>query len=201
MKYMTTTNLESIITIAGNGEVDRAIATLVLAFGTDPVARWMYPAPDRYLMHIPRLFRALGASSFEARTAERSADGVGVAIWLPPGVHGDSAPVDTVIADSMTGRSRTEVDEVFGKTEHYRPKEPHWYLSLIGVETLHRNKGCGAALLEHGLRRCDREHLPAYLWSSNRQNTSLYQRHGFEVVTTIQVGSSPPIFPMLRRSR
>jgi hypothetical protein len=28
-------------TIAGDTEVDHAIATLVLAFGTDPVARWM----------------------------------------------------------------------------------------------------------------------------------------------------------------
>ena len=29
-------------TIAGDAEVDHAIATLVLAFVTDPVARWMY---------------------------------------------------------------------------------------------------------------------------------------------------------------
>ena len=29
-------------TIAGASEVDHAIAKLVLAFGTDPVARWMY---------------------------------------------------------------------------------------------------------------------------------------------------------------
>jgi hypothetical protein len=39
---------------------------------------------------------------------------------------------------------------------------------------LHRNKGCGATLLQHGLRQCDREHRPAYLWSSNSLNTSLY---------------------------
>jgi predicted GNAT family N-acyltransferase len=66
---------------------------------------------------------------------------------------------------------------------------------------LHRNNGCGANLLQHGLRQCDREHRPAYLWSSNRLNTSLYQRHGFEIVDTIQVGSSPSIFPMLRQAR
>jgi hypothetical protein len=53
-------------TITGASEVDHAIATLVLAFGTDPVARWMYDNPHDYLLHIPRLFRALGTSSFEA---------------------------------------------------------------------------------------------------------------------------------------
>jgi GNAT superfamily N-acetyltransferase len=74
-------------------------------------------------------------------------------------------------------------------------------MSLIGVEALHRNSGCGAALLQHRLRQCDREHLPAYLWSSNPLNISLYERHGFEIAGTIQVGSSPPIFPMLRHAR
>ena len=66
--------------IAGDEEVDHAIATLVLAFATDPVARWMYDDPHQYLLQIPRLFRALGASSFKARAAERTSDGLGVAL-------------------------------------------------------------------------------------------------------------------------
>ena len=79
-----------VATIAGDAEIDHAIATLVLAFATDPVARWMYDDSHQYLLHIPRLFRALGTSSFEARAAQRTNDGIGVAIWLPPGAHGDS---------------------------------------------------------------------------------------------------------------
>jgi ribosomal protein S18 acetylase RimI-like enzyme len=192
---------QAVATIAGSCEVDRAIAKLVLAFGTDPVARWMYDDPHQYLMHIPRLFRALGTNSFEAGAAQRTSDGLGVALWLPPGVHGDSGGLDAVIAESVAGEKQAEVGVVFERTEHYRPTEPHWYLSLIGVEALDRNKGCGATLLQHGLRQCDREHRPTYLWSSNPQNTSLYKRHGFEIVDTIQVGSSPSIFPMLRQAR
>lgn len=191
----------SVAAIAGDAEVDRAIATLVLAFATDPVARWMYDDPHQYLLHIPRLFRALAMSSFASGAAQRTSDGLGVALWLPPGVHGDDGPLEAVIAESIVGEKQDEVAAVFERTEHYRPTGPHWYLSLIGVEALHRNKGCGAALLQHGLRQCDREHLPAYLWSSNPLNTSLYERHGFEIVGTIQVGSSPSIFPMLRHAR
>jgi GNAT superfamily N-acetyltransferase len=190
-----------VATIAGDAEVDHAIATLVLAFGADPVARWMYDDPHQYLLHIPRLFRALGTSSFDAGAAQRTNDGLGVALWLPPGVHGDDGPLAAVIAGSIVGEKQAEVAAVFEQTEHYRPTEPHWYLSLIGVEALHRNKGCGAALLQHRLRQCDREHLPAYLWSSNPVNTSLYERRGFEKAGTIRVGSSPSIFPMLRRAR
>ena len=191
----------SVATIAGDTAIDQAIATLVLAFATDPVARWMYDDPHQYLSHIPRLFRALGTNSFEGGGAQRANDGFGVALWLPPGVHGDDAPLEAVIAESIVGEKQAEVAAVFERTEHFRPTEPHWYLSLIGVEALHRNKGCGGSLLQHRLCQCDREHLPAYLWSSNPLNTSLYERHGFAITGTIQVGSSPSIFPMLRHAR
>jgi ribosomal protein S18 acetylase RimI-like enzyme len=190
-----------VVTIAGDAEIDHAIATLVLAFDTDPVARWMYEDPHHYLLHIPRLFRALGRSSFATGAAQRTDDSLGVALWLPPGVHGDDGPVEAVIAGSIIEEKQTEVAAVFERTEHYRPAEPHWYLSLIGVEALHQNKGCGEALLKHRLQQCDREHLPAYLWSSNSLNTSLYKRHGFEIAGTTRVGSSPSIYPMTRSAR
>jgi len=190
-----------VVTVTCDADVDHAIATLVLAFGTDPVARWIYDDPDHYLRHTPRLFRALGTSSFAAGAAQRTADGLGVALWLPPDVHGEDEPLEAIIAETIAAEKRADVGAAFERTEQYRPSEAHWYLSLIGVEALHRNKGCGAALLEHGLCQCDREHRPAYLWSSNPQNISLYARHGFEIVGTIQVGSSPPIFPMLRHAR
>ena len=190
-----------VATIAGDAEVDLAIATLVLAFGTDPAARWVYDEPHQYLLHIPRLFRALGTSAFATGAAHRTDHGLGVALWLPPGVRANDEPLEAVIAESITEGKQAEVAAVFERTEQFRPTEPHWYLSLIGVEALHRNKGCGAALLQHRLRQCDREHLPAYLWSSNPLNTSLYKRHGFEIAGTIRVGSSPFIFPMLRKAR
>jgi hypothetical protein len=168
----------TVATIAGASQVDSAIASLVLAFGTDPVARWMYDDPHQYLLHIPRLFRALGTSSFEAGAAQHSSDGLGVALWLPPGIHSDDGLLEAVISESIASEKQAEVGRLFERTEHYRPTEPHWYLSLIGVEALHRNKGCGATLLQHGLRQCDQEHRPAYLWSLSLLNTSLYRRHG-----------------------
>jgi GNAT superfamily N-acetyltransferase len=191
----------SVTPIISPAEIDHAIARLVMAFVTDPVARWLYDDPHQYLLHMPRLFRALGTSSFEAHAALRTPDGIGVALWLPPGVHGDAGPVEVVMGDSISGEKQADAGALFDRTEQYRPAEPHWYLSLIGIELAHRNKGYGGALLRHALRQCDRDHLPAYLWSSNPQNLSLYLRHGFEIAGTIQVGSSPIIFPMLRKPR
>ena len=81
------------------------------------------------------------------------------------------------------------------------PEEPHWYLPLIGVDPAVQNQGFGSALLVHALAEVDRERLPAYLESTNPANVSLYERHGFEVLGTIQVADAPPVFPMLRRPR
>ena len=121
-----------VTTIAGEAEVDQAIATLVLAFDTDPVARWMYEDPHQYLLHIPRLFRALGTSSFEGGAAQRTDDGHGVALWLRPGVHSDDRTLEAVVGRTIDEEKQADVAAVFERTEHYRPTEPHWYLSLIG---------------------------------------------------------------------
>ena len=104
-------------TLSGDAEINGAIAALVLAFAADPVARWMYRSPDQYLLHIPRLFRALGAGSFEAGAVHRSPNGAGVAIWFPPGVHGDTALVEAVIADSVARDMQGDVGAVFEMTE------------------------------------------------------------------------------------
>ena len=177
-------------TIAGAGEVDRAIARLVLAFGADPVARWIYDDPHEYLLHIPRLFRALGTSSFDAGTAQCTSDGDGVALWLPPGIRDDDGPLEALLAESVAREKQADVGRVFEMTEHYRPAEPHWYLSLIGVEVLHRNKGCGATLLRHGLRQCDREHRSAYLWSSEDAEYFLVSPAWLRDRETVQVCAS-----------
>jgi len=69
---------------------------------------------------------------------------------------------------------------------------------MIGVDPPYQGRGYGAALLKYGLEQCDRDHAAAYLASTNPRNVPLYQRHGFEVLGKIQVGSSPPLVPMLR---
>ncbi len=140
-------------------------------------------------------------NSFEADGAHWTKDGTGVALWLPPGVEGEAEPLEAIIQESVPRERQADVGGLFERTESFRPTEPHWYLSLIGVESMQRGKGYGAALMRHALRQCDAAHLPAYLWSSNPQNISFYARHGFEVVATVQVGSSPFIFPMLRAAR
>ena len=53
----------------------------------------------------------------------------------------------------------------------------------------------------YSLEQIDREKVLAHLEVSSPRNVSLYRRHGFAELGTIQVGSSPALIPMLRRPR
>jgi ribosomal protein S18 acetylase RimI-like enzyme len=177
------------------------IAGVVLAFGADPAARWTWPDPQQYLMHFPSFVEALGGKAFAHGGAYYAAGHAGAALWLPPGVRPDQDALAALLQRTGASTVQEDLAAVFEQMDRYHPQEPHWYLPFIGVDPSQQGKGYGTALMKHTLIPCDRDRTPAYLESSNPKNIPLYERHGFELLGTIQVGSSPPIFPMLRKPR
>ena len=177
---------------------DPAIETVVLAFAADPMARWTWPQARQYLAAMPRMARAFGSRAFSNDSAFCTDDYAGAALWLPPGVHADEEGLGAVIESTVSPALRPETDAIFEQMAAYHPTEPHWYLPLIGVDPAHQGEGQGAVLMAQALARCDRDHAPAYLESSNPRNIPFYQRFGFEPLGAIQVGSSPTLVPMLR---
>jgi len=177
------------------------IDTIVLAFATDPVARWVWPNTRQYLTSMPTFTRAFGGGAFLHKSAHCSDDYAGAALWLPPNVHSDEKALGEILQGTVATSIRDDLFMILEQMASYHPTEPHWYLPLIGVDPAYQGRGYGTALLDYALQTCDRDHLPAYLESTNPRNIPLYQRHGFEVLGTIQAGGSPPLVPMLRRSR
>jgi len=178
-----------------------AINAVVLAFSADPAARWTWPEPRQYLRHFPSFVRTFGGKAFAHGSAYYVDGYAGVALWLPPDVHPDEDALITLLQRTVSEQVQKDVFAVFEQMGRYHPSEPHWYLPLIGVDPPQQSKGYGAALLQHALLPCDRDHKLAYLESTSPKSIPLYERHGFEVLGTIQVGASPPIFPMLRKPR
>ena len=84
---------------------------------------------------------------------------------------------------------------------HAAQPADHWYLAFLGVETARQGQGLGSILMKQSIRHVDEQGMPAYLESSNPQNIPFYQRHGFEVIETIEVDDFPPITPMARPAR
>ncbi len=150
---------------------------------------------------MPSFARAFGGGAFAHRAAHCTDDYAGAALSLPPNVHPEEDAVAELWKRTVSGPILSDVFAVFEQMVKFHPNEPHWYLPLIGVDPAHQGRGYGGALLKHALQQCDRDHTPAYLESTNPRNIPLYQRHGFEVLGTIQAGASPTLVPMLRRPR
>ena len=178
-----------------------AIATLTLAFASDPAARWCWPASADFLVGFPQFVRALGGRAFASQGGFEVADGAGVALWLPPGVEPDEADLIDLVQRRVHASLQNEVFELIQQMGQHHPQFPHWYLPFVGVEPLHQSRGLGAVVLQPILERCDREGLPAYLESSNARNIPFYERLGFRSVGAMQAGTSPEIVPMLREPR
>ena len=190
-----------IIKTATASDEARAVAVVTLAFSTDPAARWTWPDPKQLLEHFPSVVRAFGGKAFAHGSAHYVDGFAGAALWLPPGVRPDEDALSSLLQRTGSAEFRKDGAAVFDQMGRHHPREPHWYLPIIGVDPFHQGKGYGTALMQHALIPCDRDQKLAYLESSNPKNIPLYERHGFELMGTIQVGTSPPIFPMLRTPR
>ena len=177
------------------------VSTIFLAFSSDPVWRWCWPDPHMYLESAPSFVRAYAGGAFSHDGAYCSENYAGACLWLRPNVGSDEAALENILQRTLSEKVLGDLNGVLEQMAKYRPSEQHWYLPIIGVEPLHQGKGYGSALMKRALEDCDREHLPAYLESTNDRNIPLYQRHGFEVVGKIQSGSSPTILPMYRSPR
>ena len=175
-----------------------AVATLTLAFSSDPVVRWAWPDSERYLAYWPPFVDAFGGRAFEEGTAHGLGDHVAIALWLPPGVESDGETVMSLMRESMDDQTYEDISGVFEQMDEHHPTYEHWYLPLMGVEPPAQGRRLGSALLQHALKTCDRDGLPAYLEATSPRSRNLYARHGFGDVATIQAGSSPPLWAMLR---
>lgn len=186
---------------AGTSGRRQIVDVLTLAFATDPAARWMYPNSQQYLEYFPNFIRLFGGKAFKSETAFYINSFSAASLWLAPDVSPDEDALVALFQNTVSKDIQDDLFAVFEQMSAFHPEEPHWYLPLIGVDPTEQNKGYGSMLMQHALAICDREGKPAYLESSNPRNITLYQRHGFEVVGTIQAGSSPPLFPMRREPR
>jgi GNAT superfamily N-acetyltransferase len=183
--------------------------TLGRAFADDPVMCWMLPDAERRRRKLNVLFAALTRHHHLANGGVEvvtDADGRigGAALWDPPGAWRQTRREELRAMPGLLwtfGRSlqRGVLVEDLMKKAH--PEEPHWYLAVIGSDPSVRGKGYGQALMASRLDRCDAEHAPAYLESSNPDNVPYYQRFGFEITGEITPRGGPTLFSMWRAAR
>ncbi|MEM7757724.1 MAG: GNAT family N-acetyltransferase [Cyanobacteria bacterium P01_A01_bin.40] len=191
---MTTT----LVKRAVDCDVEQIVDSIILAFSADPFTRWMYPSAQEYLKCFPDFVRIFSSKAFKHKNVYFTDDYSGAAVWFPPHSNPDIDAIGEYLTQTISKQQQEKVFAVFEQMGHYHPNESHWYLGILGVDPSQQRQGYGSALIRPILKECDRTNQIAYLESSSPDSASLYQRQGFELLGTIQIDNSPPVFPMVR---
>lgn len=202
MARMTTTPIP--VTTAAAEDAAMIGRVLADAFFDDPVGHWIDPDPATRATRLTQLFE-IWARAFTLPHGEVVCAGdAGAALWLPPG-RWRTPPLVLMRQlprlGRIFGRRTSLLLRGLSRLEHHHPREPHWYLPLIGVATAQQGRGIGSALLRTVLERCDDDGVPAYLEATCERNRDLYSRHGFVVRGEVELPDGPPLWPMWREPR
>lgn len=100
----------------------------------------------------------------------------------------------------LAGQKFRDVCGAIPLIERHRPRDPHWYLDILGVDPAQARQGLGTALLQHGLARADEGGQPVFLDTLSQDNVAFYQRHGFEVSAEVTLPDGLTVWCMLRRA-
>jgi GNAT superfamily N-acetyltransferase len=188
---------------AGDADVEPLAGALARAFHDDPVMTWLLGERDG-----PRLRRLGRFMRSEARRHRRHGGMVltapghpGGALWDAPG-RWRMSWLDIVrsapVMISGVGPRIPRALGGLGQMEKQHPREPHWYLAILGTDPARQGTGVGGALVTPVLERCDHDGLGAYLESSKPENVPYYERFGFRVTGQIDMPGGPAMWPMWR---
>ena len=186
---------------SNRSEASSVLSGMTLGFSADPFMRWLYPEPEEFLNHFPRVLDLFGGRAFDHGSAFRNEEFTAGALWLPPSIHPDEERLVACFEQTVAPEKHGALFETFGQMDQYHPDEDCWHLAFIAVDPRFQGRGEGTALLEVCLRHCDNDGRSAYLESTNPANLSLYKRFGFEEMGVIQADQAPPLFPMFRAAR
>jgi GNAT superfamily N-acetyltransferase len=191
-------------------QLREASHVLARAFDDDPVFRYLHPTPRRRRWSCRSFLRAVVRDALpygEVWAATDNGAVVGTAGWLPEGAYPPSRwraarLLTPTFTSLLTPRTLRDGLHFLTETEKLHPKEPHWYLAVIGIEPDRQGEGLGGELLNVVLDRLDTTGVAGYLETSTVGNVAWYRRHGFDTQHQIRpAAAGPPIWTMWREPK
>lgn len=207
---MTDNLVNSEVVLLERSQHTDAVELLATAFNQDPLFRYYCSEDDAIRLKSLRWFMnlMLNYSHPINHNYATAGDLKGVAVWLPPGEFPTSQwrllqlgfyAIPFKVRLSRLRQALKQFDVMEEHHKHDMP-QPHWFLYLLGVAPAYQNQGIGSLLLQPMLQQADADGLPCYLETSTERGVRFYQRHGFEIIRTVQLTEDTPPFWTLARS-
>lgn len=172
-------------------DVPRLAASLARAFADDGMTDWIcgprgIENDERRNERTASLFtgylRCLSLPHGMAFTAPECA---GASLWSPPGLWQPGVATQlrmTPYFVAAAGLRRLPTRYLAAqRVLAAHPKQPHYYLQVLGVDPAAQGHGWGSSLLKTGLALVDAAARPAYLETMNADNIPFYERNGFRL--------------------
>jgi GNAT superfamily N-acetyltransferase len=177
--------------------------TIARAFHGLPASRYLVPDPGHREKVFPTLFGFDVADTLLHGSAQATAAGEAVALWMPAGAFEDPEPeLDPRIEQIDHGLALRYLrfHQILHKN-HPRGRPHHW-LMILAVRPEQQSRGLGSKLLERHHADLDSQRLPAYLEAASATACKLYRRHGYiEIGGPITLPNDTRMFPMWREPR
>lgn len=168
--------------------VREASRVLAEAFYDNPTTLSLLPVPERdrarKLERIERGFVDAVRRFGDAQAVIADGAIVGVALSYPPGRYPQplSGSVRVSLGPLLAGVVPAwRYAQIGAYMKRVHPREPHFYLFVIGVAPAHQGRGHGGLLLRDLSARADRAGVECYLETDTESNVALYERHGYVV--------------------
>ncbi len=161
---------------------------------------YFFPGDEVRAKRTPPMFRRDAARVRRTGEVWCSTGVEAAALWSAPGkwkVRGVDVVREAPLA-LLFGRRLPQALRYLQEMEKAHPREPHWYLGVLGTEPLQQGKGFGSAVMAPVLKRCDERGVGAYLESSKESNVPFYERHGFRVTRELKMKRGPSVWLMWR---
>ena len=122
-------------------------AAITLGFTADPLIRWIFPDPQKYLRSFAVWMDEFSKPSFENGGVFADENYYGGSLWHPPGIHLDSEILAPTFADIPESRVEHAL-QFFDELGKYHPDEDHWYLAFIALDPSKQGQGLGSLILK-----------------------------------------------------
>ncbi|MBW2268346.1 MAG: GNAT family N-acetyltransferase [Deltaproteobacteria bacterium] len=172
------------------------------AFHDDPLAEFFFPDEASRSQRFGAFARFV-MSTLAPHSRYFTTDPIhGAALWQAPSPAKSGLLTNLLLGLRMAwvaGSAFGRIASMGDATLPYHPREPHWYLAVLGTEPAAQGRGIGSELLRGTLEECDRTGTLAYLESSKESNLPFYERHGFRVDAAFSPPGGPQLWAMTRQ--